>query len=127
MPTHYQELTREEMEYVTGGDFYWSKSTCQKILAVAGVLSVFGSTAAILAAGTAVYYTAYSLLGLATAALCANFVTGSIGLTVAGFLVTFGMEFVTCLVLGAFNDGIGFNTIRVFGFDTKIPRGCYLR
>lgn len=122
MPMHYVELDREEMAYVEGGDYHWSKETCFNILLASGVIAYFGSVATILVGGTALYYSVLSFMGFATAALSANPVTAPIGLTIAGFLITKGIEFVTCLVMGACNNGMTIETLKIWRWDTGIPK-----
>lgn len=121
MPKHYIELDSEEMNYIEGGDYWISKSTCITILSITGAVAYFGSIAAIIAGGTALYYTICSLMASATLALSANPVTAPIGLVIAGFLIKKGVEFVTCLVGGAVNNGMCIETIKIFGLDTHIP------
>ena len=123
MPTSCVELDSEEMSYVDGGDYYWSKQVCYNILNVAGIIGYFGSVAAIMMGGTALYYSICAFMGFATAALSANPLTAPIGLTIAGLLIKSGGEFVTCLVFGAFNNGMTINTLKIWRLDIGIPIG----
>ena len=127
MPQNCIELDREEMSYVSGGDYYIDNSTCITVIgAIFGGLYFggMGMATAIMCgivSKTTISAMVYSLIGSISAV---NIFLGGL-LAVVGKLA---VEIIVNMAVASFNGkGVMINTLKIWGWDTGIPTGACTR
>jgi len=121
MPTHYVELTDEEMSYVDGGDYYISNNVCSTVVGVVCGGAYFGGVglATAIMCGFVSKATIYGLVNNIISTLSA------VNVILAGLLAAIGKfvvdVFVNMCIATSTGERVIIETLKIWKWDTGIP------